>query len=94
MQEVALKQPELEFKWATQDERIFTCEPVPGWPIRVSRSLGDGTWSFIVRKSGRCNLTSKQSAISLAELDAIQRIEDEIKKGNEIIERYGVNISI
>lgn len=79
-----LKLPRIDFDWVQEDERTFTCVPVPGWPLRIRQALGDDTWSFLVRKSGRCNLASHEVAKAEAEKSARVRIFEEIEQVNAI----------
>ena len=86
--------PAIVIDWVQEDERTWTAAIADGWSAKVRQSLGDGTWSFIVNRSGRCYLDSKETAFRLAEENARARITDAIRHAARTSRAFGLALPV
>lgn len=86
--------PGIVIDWKQQDDRTWTADIADGWSAEVRQSLGDDTWSFIVNRSGRCYLDSRETAIRLAEENARERIAYAIREAACTSRAFGLGLPI
>lgn len=86
--------PAVVIEWVKEDDRTWTAAIADGWDARVRQSLGDGTWSYVVNRSGNCYLDSRETAIRLAEEDARKRIAEAIRYSARTSRAFSLSLPI
>lgn len=73
--------------WDQTKANEWRWSPAKGYEAIVTKSLGDGTWSFRVNNTGRCDLPNNHVAFGMAEAAMKERIDRDFKTAIAIIAR-------
>ena len=71
--------------WEQTRVNEWTWTPTVGYTAIVTKSLGDGTWSFRVNNAGSCDLPNADTAFGMAQEEMVARMKRELKVAIRII---------